>query len=76
MAAFIQEKENTEGVLNCGNKGLNLVYPVQNKQNLKPDKLFWKGTGLPGGCQPSSPAAPREAGVLFAEWIGYLPRFM
>lgn len=52
MFAFVQQEENTEGVLS-DNKELNLVYPVQNKQNLKPEKLFWKGTELPAGCQPS-----------------------
>lgn len=54
MSAFVQQKENTEGVLSDCNKELNLVYPVQNKQNLKPDKLFWKGTEVPAGCQPST----------------------
>lgn len=61
-------------MLSNSNKELNLVYPIQNKQNLKPDKLFWKGTELPEGCQPSSPAAAREAGVLFSERTGSLPR--
>lgn len=43
------------------------------KQNLKPGNLFWKGTELPGGCQPSGSAAPREAGTLFSEQVGWLP---
>lgn len=64
MSAFVREKENTEGVLSDGNKELNLVYPIQNKKNLRPDKLFWKGIELPAGCQPNSPAAACEAGVL------------